>query len=142
MKLENSPSIEDSGVQEGRPKKENRRLRILLSAVVGILVLLLGGTFLLRGLSFGFGGRGIVSGTAVNEAGQPIPVQVMVLGTDIFLPSDATGHFIIENVPAGKQSIIVAYEEIAAEVEVSVKANTENSIGTVTVPTNLLELID
>ena len=142
MKLENSPSIEDSGVQEGRPKKDNKRIRVLLSTVAIILVLLLGFTFVKRWLPAGFGGKGTVSGTAVNEAGQPIPVQVMIFGTDILVPSDTTGHFVVKNVPAGKQLIIVAYEEIAAEVEVSVKTNTENSVGTVTVPTNLLELID
>jgi hypothetical protein len=142
MKFEDSPSFDESSIQEDKPRKENKRIRVLLSAVIFILVILLGFTYLQQGLPVTVGGSGTVSGTAVNEAGQPIPVEVLVFGTDILVSSDDAGHFVVENVPAGKQSIIVAYREIGTEVEISVRANTENLIGTVTVPTQLLEMLD
>lgn len=141
MTLENSPSFEESGVQEiQEAPKVNPRIRILLIVVGVLLVALLGVTAAQNGLlTFG---SGTVSGQAVNHAGEPIMVDVLVFGTDILVSSDANGNFVLENVPAGEQAIIVAYGEIAAEERITVKANADNALGTVSVPTDLLELLD
>ena len=86
--------------------------------------------------------KGSISGYAVNEDGSPIQVEVLVFGTDINYLSDENGFFIIENVPAGEQSVIIAYGNIATEVDTTVKPGVENILGTVTVPTDLLIFVD
>ena len=141
MSLESSPTFENSGVVESPPApKKNPLVRVLLGIVGVILVVLLGISITQNGLpSFG---SGTVSGSAVDFAGKPISVEVFVFGTDILVQSDANGNFVLEDVPAGEQSLIVSYGEIAAEEKLIVRANAENAIGTVTVPTDLLDLLD
>ncbi len=108
--------------------------------IITLIVLgLLGATFMQDGLPTAIRRKGIISGSAVNESGQAIPVEVLVYKTDIWVQSDANGKFFVEGVPAGEQSIIVAYDRIAAEVKIDIQPGVENSLGTVIVPTELLE---
>jgi hypothetical protein len=86
--------------------------------------------------------RGSLKGNAVDKAGDPIQVEVLIFGTDINVLSDKNGYFLVENVPGGEQSVIVAYGNIAAEVDIDIDPSAENSLGVVTVPTELAIFVD
>ena len=141
MTLENSPSFEESGVQEIEKPKDGKLRILLLSGIVALLAIVLIGVILAQNGMLNFG-SGSISGQAVNAAGDPIMVDVLVFGTNILVSSDATGNFVVDNVPAGDQQIIIAYGEIATEEHINVKRNTNNTLGIVTVPTDLLDLLD
>jgi hypothetical protein len=145
MSLQDSPSLSDfsKGFQPPPdPEKGKKRTRIIL-LFFGLLVLVLAmANFMQSDLAVALARKGSVTGLAVNEAEFPIQVEVLVFGTDINVLSDEKGFFTIENVPAGKQSIIVAYGNIATEVEVTVEPGIETMLGTVTVPTDLLIFVD
>lgn len=109
----------------------------------GLLVLVLAMVnFMQSDLAVVLARKGSISGFAVNEAGTPIQVEVLVFGTAINVLSDENGFFIIENVPAGEQSVIIAYGNIATEVDTAVEPGVENILGTVTIPTDLLIFVD
>jgi len=142
MPLEKSPSFEEvssNNLRSPKPKKNNSPTRIALIIITLILLILLGATFMQDGLPTTLRRKGAISGAAVNEVGQAIPVEVIVYNTDIWIQSNTDGTFFIEGVPAGEQSIIVAFDRIAAEVKMGIKPGVENSLGTVVVPTELLE---
>jgi hypothetical protein len=142
MPLETSPSFEEvsnNNLKSSKPEKSHHPTRVILIIITLIVLGLLGATFMQDGLPTAIRRKGIISGSAVNESGQAIPVEVLVYKTDIWVQSDANGKFFVEGVPAGEQSIIVAYDRIAAEVKIDIQPGVENSLGTVIVPTELLE---
>jgi hypothetical protein len=85
---------------------------------------------------------GSVSGYAVNAEGVPIQAEIFVYGTDIAITSLDNGYFKLHRVPVGKQSIIVAHGVMAEEVKVTVEADQEIVVDTVTIPTDLAELFE
>jgi len=145
MPLEDSPTLSD--FEEGYtpppdPKKGKKRTRILFGAVILLLLVLLGVNFMQSDMAAGISPKGTLSGYGEDEMGNPIQVEVLIFGTDIKVLSDENGFFSIENVPIGEQSVIVAYGAIATEVSVTVQSGKENTLGTVTVPTDLLIFVD
>jgi hypothetical protein len=145
MSLQDSPSLEDYSdgiLTPSDPEKGKKGAWILIVLIGLVLLILVGVKFAQSGLPVEIARRGTLSGNAVNEAGQPIQVEVLVFKTDINVLSDENGYFVIENVPSGQQSVIVAYGSIAAEVDVMVDPGVEYSLGKVTVPTELLEFVD
>lgn len=145
MRLQDSPSLEDfSGglMTTPEPEKGRKGARFLMILLALIIAALLGVKLFQSDLPAQLAGRGTLSGQAVNEAGEPVPVEVLVFGTDILVPSDENGYFVVEGAPSGEQSVIVAYGSIAAEIELTVQPGVDNALGTVTVPTELLELVD
>ena len=145
MSLQDSPSLED--FSEGYtpppdPEKGKKRVRILLG-IVSLLVLVLAViNFMQSDIAEVLVQKGSISGIAVNEEGFPIQVEVLVFGTDIKGLSDEKGIFIIENVPSGQKAVIVAYGNIATEVDAMVVPGVENTLGIITVPTKLLIFVD
>jgi hypothetical protein len=145
MSLQDSPSLEyykDGYRDAPDPNKGKKRTWIIIGALGALVVVLGVFAFLQSGGGVLLSGKGTVTGYAVDEEGNPIRVEVLIFDTNILEVSDEEGYFIIRDVPAGKQSVIVAADEIASEVEVYVVAGTENTVGTVTVPTNLNYLLD
>lgn len=143
MPLEQSPSFDEISQQELQPQKPGKKtspVRFVLIIITLVILALLAATIAQNGLPAALRGRGTVSGSAIDEAGKTIPVEVLVFDTNIQVQSDDNGTFYIEGVPAGKQSIIVAYDRIATEVVVDIKPNVENPLGTITVPTSLIDL--
>ena len=143
MPFEQSPSFDEISRQELEPQKSGKKISpagIVLIIITLVVLALLATTIAQNGLPAVLRGRGTVSGSAIDEAGKTIPVEVLVFNTDIQVQSDDNGTFFIEGVPAGKQSIIVAYDRIATEVVVDVKPNVDNPLGTITVPTSFIDL--
>jgi len=144
MTLQDSPSLEE--YKEGYqppvdPEKGKRRTRIIL-AIIAVLAVILGiVNFLQSDQAEILARKGSISGFAVDESDNPIPVEVLIFGTDIKVMSADNGYFEVDNIPAGDQSVIVAYDIIAAEVNVTVTAGQVTDIGTVVVPLEELEYL-
>ena len=136
MTLQDSPSLHD--FSEGYnpppdPEIRKKRIRIIIG-IVGLLMLVFTGIrFKQSDLAASLARKAIVTGYGVDESGTPIQVEVLVFGTDINILSDEDGFFLVDNVPVGEQSVIVAYGNIATEVDITVNPGVENSIGVVTV---------
>jgi len=141
MPLQDSPSLED--VSKGKykapidPDVARKRTRIFVGILVFVVLVLAGINFMQSDMAANLSRKGMVFGSAVDENDQPIQVEVFVYGTRIQELSDENGNFLLESVPVGEQSFIVAYGDIAAEVRATVSATAENDLGTVTVPTDL-----
>ena len=145
MALQDSPSIEhisESNFESPEPEKNNRRVWILLGVIGLILLGILGVQFAQSDMAAQFARSGSVSGTAVNENGDPIPVEILIFSTDIQAQSNENGEFLIDNVPSGEQSIIIAYGSVATEIDLEITPGVENPLGTITVPTELLYYFD
>ena len=142
---EDSPSLnyfKDGYREPPDAKKGKKRLWIIIGVLAAVVITLGIVLFLQSDMAVVLSGKGTVTGYAVDEEGNPIRVEVLVFDTNIIETSDEEGYFIVRDVPAGKQFIIVAAGDIASEVEVRVIAGTENTVGTVTVPTDLGYLLD
>lgn len=145
MSLQNSPSLKDFSEGYQPPpdsEKGKKRVRIILGAFSLLLLAMLVVNFIQSDIAEVLSQKGSISGNAVSESGNPIQVEVLVFGTDIKILSDENGFFNIESVPAGEQEVIVAYGNIATEVNVSVTPGKENSLETIIVPTELLISVD
>jgi hypothetical protein len=140
MSLEDSPKLQDDAqwmqddnLEAPAPKKKPRStwgiigILIVLGAILGLLNLTR--TDLAAGLS----GKGSVTGTAKNEAGKPVEVEVYVLGMELETQSDENGNFRLANVPAGERIIVIAYQGLGSEYHVQVLPNEETSLGLVRV---------
>ena len=145
MSLQNSPKLDEfknGYVEPEDPNQKSKRTWILIG-VLAAVVLVLGAILFMRSdYAVMLSGKGTVTGYAVDENGNPIQVEILIFDTNIIEISDEEGAFVIRDVPAGKQSIIVAAGDIATEVEIRVVAGAENTVGTVTVPTDLLYLLE
>jgi hypothetical protein len=140
MKLESSPSIEQfaDGMPEPPPDHTGRKkiVRIML-AILGIIIIgLLVKTVIQSDAVQQYSRKGSISGYATDENGNPIQVELFVFGTDIEQLSDENGFFQIDDVPAGDQSIIIAYGLIAVEEKLTVTSGTDSFLGTIIIPTD------
>lgn len=133
MSLEDSPSLEDYA--EGMPSYPSDRstLRRRIWIVIGILILLaimLGGVNLWRSKAFTLlKGTGTVVGEVVDEASEPLRAYVFVLGTDLEAQTDANGRFELNDVPAGPQTVVVAYMGAGREYPMMVNADSTTDMG-------------
>lgn len=134
MSLENSPALDE--YKDGLPEKlpPSRGPRKTARSIIAILVIL---TLVLAAANFVqsssdlavFIRKGTITGYVVDEATQPLIVDVYVLGTDIETRTDASGYFEIQGVPVGKQSIAVATDVTGDEFEVEVVAGSIVGMG-------------
>lgn len=142
---QDSPSLEyfKNGYREPPDLEKGKKHLWVVIGVLAAVVLVLGGIWAVQsGMLAALAGTGTVTGYAVDETGMPVRVEVLVFNTNIIETSDEEGYFIIYDVPAGKQSFIIAAGEIASEVEVRVIGGSETTVGTVTVPSSLSVLLE
>lgn len=141
MRLKDAPSfdevLDDLELQPSEATQPPKRgLRAALLAVVIVLLLALGAVrFLQSDQAAVLLGRGGLEGVAVDEEGQPLQVEVKVYGMREWVASAPDGRFVLENLPAGEQTVIIAYGDIAVEAGAQVTAGETTSLGEVVVPT-------
>ncbi|MBT3322174.1 MAG: hypothetical protein HN392_07800 [Anaerolineae bacterium] len=139
MTLQDSPSLEDfsDGVLSPPPEKPNKKRRItnIMAGLLVLIIILLGINFAQSNAFSEIAGQGKISGYAVDESNQPILVDIIVFGTNIRAVSDENGYFEVENIPSGRQSIIIAFGLIATEEVVIVEVGQNTELGTITVLT-------
>ena len=133
MAFEKSPSLDEfeNGIPQklSDPSARRKRLRIIIMVLI---VLVLGGLLALFSQSDAasiLDGRGSISGRAVDDLGNPFQGYIFILGTDLETQTQPDGSFLIENVPAGMQKLILANEYAGYEFPVQVIAGDTVAIG-------------
>jgi hypothetical protein len=143
MTLEDSPSLENYTADfseeqpDFEPAKPKKSLRVLLFIFLGLFFILAVINFTQSDRAAVVFGKGDVYGQVVDNEGNPIPAEIFVFGTNIQVIADSNGNFVIDNLPDGSQSLIVAHGDIATEVFIEITAGGAVDIGVITVPTDI-----
>ncbi len=134
--FEKDPSLEE--FRDGLPEMPSdtdggkRRMRRLIAALA-VVVLFLGFFSLVNN---GSGsqivmGRGAVEGVVLTSSGAPFQGEVLILGSDQIVRTNADGSFRLENVPAGEQSLILLGENGGNEIRVNIPRGETYQLGVV-----------
>lgn len=133
MTLEKSPKLSDykDGMPEPPVNPDVRRKRFRIIILITLLfVLILGGiNFMDTPTAALLTGRGSVQGTIIDAEGMPFLGYIFILGTDLETQTDMHGYFVLDNVPAGEQSLIVADELFGREFPILVVAGETVDVG-------------
>ena len=106
MKREDSPALDNFTTPQPAPEKPRRtRLAIIILTVL-ILILVVIGLFK-NGAVSQLTGTGKITGTVLDNRGQPAAAMVMIYGRPEEKSLDAKGYFELDNVPAGNQVLVV-----------------------------------
>lgn len=133
MAFEKSPSLEE--FEDGMPVKlsdpsaRRKRIRILSFLLIALLLVLLGVTFAQSDAAALLSGRGSIVGQALDQNGNPFQGYIFILGTDIQVQTRPDGSFIVENVPAGARTLVLANEYSGYEFPVQVLSGERAAIG-------------
>lgn len=136
MAYEQSPSLRayEGGLPSSPPPDTSTRRRwlwvvitVLAVATVALAVI----TFARSTTAAILVGTGTVTGKVVDESNRPIVAEIFVLHTNIEAKSNADGTFEIHGVPAGQQSVVVAYQGAGREIVVDVVVGAQVNMGTV-----------
>lgn len=127
MSLDNAPSFDEfpKGMPENLQEQNSRRIRFskifLAAALVVVFIGLLNLMKQTRTMEK-IAGTGFVSGQVVDQNGQPFMGSIFILGTRLEAKTGPDGSFLVEQVPAGKQTLIVADDlsGLAFDIEVEV----------------------
>lgn len=116
-------------IKKSDPAKQ-RKFRIILIALTIIVGLMAFTTLFKQTNALAvIKGTGVITGTVVDENGQPFQGDIFILGTDLSAKTDENGYFEISGVPAGKQNLIVADEFVGHEFKVQVNSASQLQMG-------------
>lgn len=128
-----SPSLEEYKDGIPRQKKERPWLKWVLRGlmVVFAIVSLVSFSLLYTSSNEGMAtlGRGSISGSVLDENGQPLKGKVFVQKTDREYTLAEDGSFQIGSVPAGVRSLIIVNNGAAKEIPVNVVAGQSLNLG-------------
>jgi hypothetical protein len=133
MPLEDSPTLDQ--YKDGMPpepvdqSESRKRARIAIGVLTAIVVVIGAISFLHSDSAALLSGTGTVSGVVVDEENKTIQAEIYILGADIEAQTDANGHFQVRGVPAGQQTIVVAYQFIGREYPVEVTSGSTVNAG-------------
>jgi hypothetical protein len=134
--FEKDPSLESikDGLVEPPPNRtaNQKRMRRLISLLM-IFVLVLAVVSLVNS-SIGsqvLRGTGSIEGVVLTSQGAPFQGEILVLGTDRTVRTNANGGFLLEGVPSGEQSLILLADEGGNEVRVNIPSGGKLSLGVV-----------
>jgi hypothetical protein len=134
MTHENSPSLAlyEEGLPDHLPDPNagRRRFRLILY-VVGSTVFIL--VVVNLWLSLVTAGTGMITGYVLDETGQPVTAEVIVVDQGIVVETDEEGYFLMSGIPSGQHTIVVGYLLAGVEREVTVSADQTTDIGIVEV---------
>lgn len=133
-----SPRAEYDG--SGRPAERMNRAQMIRRGIILLLVLVV---LALNAVAFRSQDTGAllnnqashIEGTIVDAGGAPVAgATVFVQGTsqELEATSDEAGRFMLERVPAGTQSLVVAYNGVARVYDLEIVPGRANDAGTVT----------
>ena len=133
MALEKSPSLREfeEGIPENLPEpaQKKKRLRKIILVLLGLIILLLGFSFLESNTAELIAGKGSIRGAVYTDKGKPFQGYIFILGTELETQTDEEGLFLIETVPAGARILIVANDHAGYEFPVVVTAGEITDIG-------------
>jgi hypothetical protein len=133
MPLEDSPSLVE--YKEGMPEKlpdplnRRRRLLIIIGIFLAIILVVQAINFFRSPLGVILRGQATIQGQVINQLGQPIPAEIIVLETRKSVVAGNDGRFVMENVPAGQISVVADYQGTGVEVAVSLNAGSNFDMG-------------
>jgi hypothetical protein len=135
MSFEESPSLDDykGGLPEklSDPSTNKRRIRLVL-VIFLCLILFLGVVNFLKSQSGNLlMGTGSIQGSAVDGKGSPFIGDVFVIGVDQIIRTSSDGSFLLEHIPAGEKSLVVANATTGQEYPVRVVAGQTVDVGQV-----------
>jgi hypothetical protein len=133
MSFEESPSLDEykAGLPENLPDPsiKKRRVRLLLGILFGISLFLGIANFLQSKTASLLLGTGSVQGTVVDAQGSPFLGDVFVIGVDQIVSTSPDGSFLLERIPSGDQSLVVANATTGQEHPVRVVAGQTLNVG-------------
>jgi hypothetical protein len=133
MAFEQSPSLKE--FEDGIPQKlsdssaKRKKFRKTLITLLGLLILIVGFSFIQSNAAELLAGKGSISGYVRDDNGDPFQGYIFILGTELETQTDVEGNFLIEKVPAGSRILIVANEHAGYEFPVLVEAGQTIDIG-------------
>ncbi|GAB4464748.1 MAG: hypothetical protein Kow0070_26730 [Anaerolineales bacterium] len=134
--FEKDPSLDE--IRDGLPELPSdneagkRRMRRLISALA-VLVLFLGFLSLINtapGAQVVLG-KGAVEGVVLTSSGEPFQGEVLILGSNQTVRTNADGSFRLENVPAGERSLILLAENGGNEIRVHISRGETSQLGVI-----------
>jgi hypothetical protein len=133
MSFEESPSLDEykAGLPENLPDPsvKKRRIRLLLGILFGISLFLGIANFLQSETASFLMGTGSVQGKVVDAQGSPFIGDVFVIGVDKIVRTSSDGSFLLERIPSGDQSLVVANATTGQEHPVRIVAGQTLNIG-------------
>ncbi len=138
MSLEDSPSLDE--YQDGMPAKladPGRNRRVTRLVILGLLigVLFLAGLNWLQSQEAGLlTGRGDLRGVVVDLYNRPVAAEVFLVGVEKSIVAGADGRFELKNMPAGEQTLVVAYQSSGQKYPCVVLPGAQVDLGTLGAP--------
>jgi len=124
MSFNESPSLKDyqDGILDKQfdPNRRKKNIRTILFALVAISLALWIKELIDSGSINVLLGQGAVGGKVISQDGTPLSGEVFILGMDKEVLIDSNGYFLLEGVPAGYQSVVVAHNGAAEEFPVEI----------------------
>lgn len=139
MSLDNSPSLKDfaNGLPANPPPDSvtrKRRLRLVI-VVLAVVALLFGAiNFFSSSTGSILRGVGSLQGRVTDGRGNPLAqaeIYWIPAGASTFTATD--GSFILNNVPAGENSLVAAYKGTGSEILVNLQPGQTVDVGTITI---------
>jgi len=136
---EDSPSLDSyqQGIPDALPDpaRGRKRFRLVLAALF-LVVLGLGAYALLKSpTGAAVLGRGEITGQVVSGDQQPIPAEMVILGTDLKNIAQPDGSFRFSGIPAGEVILVVGWQGQAVEVPAAVPAGGQVDVGQIILQT-------
>ncbi len=135
MPLQQSPGLDDFQeiLPENSASPANRKKPIWL-AILGMLFLvmfLFVGNFWQGDITAALRGTGTVRGTVLAQSGISLQEgEAIILGTNLRAPVLPNGSFELNNVPAGKQSLVILDRYTGQEISISLETGQTLDLGT------------
>jgi hypothetical protein len=135
MPYENSPKLTDYDKVIVKPPKQVsprlKQVRVLILLLASI-VLVLGLVNLAKSdLTASLRGTGTLQGVVLNDHGQPFAGNIFIETTSLKTSTNPDGSFLLKNIPAGKQLVVVADTAVGSEFSVTIIAGETTNMGTV-----------
>jgi hypothetical protein len=135
MPLENSPKLGDHDKVFVKPPKpvspRVKQVRVLI-LFLGMVVVVLGLVNLSKSdLTASLRGTGDLKGVVLDVQGLPFSGNIYVEASSLKTTTNADGSFLVKNVPAGTQLIVVADGTVGHEYAVKIVAGQTTDLGTV-----------
>jgi len=124
MSFNESPSLKE--YQDGipnkpvDPSKRRRTTRVILIILASFSLLLFSKNLYDSGSMNVILGKGAVSGRVMDQKGSPLAGQAFILGSENEVTIDPDGNFLIEGVPSGFNSLVIAHNGAAEEYPVNI----------------------
>ena len=140
MPLEESPSLEAyknglPGDSPG-PSGAKQKVRAIIYVLIAIVLVLAAINYLESDKGELLRGKGTVVGFCIDQRGEPITADIFISGLDVKTKADENGKFELRNVPSGMRTVVMAYDYIGVEVDVSIVAGTTLDLGQIRIPGN------